>query len=39
MIVLNIIFFNMNSMKMRCVIKTNQWTNGYVYGIVFTKVI
>ena len=36
MIVLNMIFFKMNYMKMRCVIETNQWTDGYVYGIVFT---
>ena len=36
MVMLNMIFFNMNSMKMRCVIETNQWTDGYVYGIVIT---
>ena len=36
MIVLNMMFFKMNSMKMRCVIETNQWTDDYVYGIVFT---
>ena len=34
MIVLNMIFFYMYSMKMRCVIETNQWIDGYVDGIV-----